>query len=698
MSRYLDKFAGTINKRQSSQILKLLNSQRNSGQIRSVQEFTDKLQNLMFELTSSVLTPSLKLWIAKNGEDIDSETYNFMLDRVQDDLEAAFEEANNIDEVQKSHEAIVRDIILKNLRAGVAELDSKISLFEFLNKDARGFDSAIFSTFRESREGRTQRQGIQAQLLFRDPRQESELVPVSQDATVELIGERLVLATTASTFYTITDVRQIFDSTSPQSELVVEPSGTAIRNIIDGAQGTYWIQSLLFSKSKEHIKIKLEFSLGTVREVDLIEIEPASKFGLIIEDISYADGNNVITSLSIPERLIDGPVSLRFRKVATDRIIITFRNENSKKTNFQYNEKVQQLFGQALKEPPLGIKPSYETVSNELIKSIPSTKVHDALGLFAPSYLTFKGYEFITGIDNIRIGLSEHEDRSIYISTPLESTGIGELGIRTLESRPYLEGLGQEVKFTTTTYDITDDTSLMDDNSLLVGETSNTYFQASIEYWIFKQDLDKVGNLVRTTTFPILPLDVHRMYHERLVLTRKTDSTISDPDLGKTMFFTNRTDGNIKVYRNGILITDETGNPLATDGWRDISDAADRTPGNSAPMQFQVEIIDRLSGDIFTVSYTPVVSSSKALPKVLGEFVQIGGLNIVDLVGDFSARVSEGQLIILDRVGEDDSILNSNVFLVIILRQNTADSALTPAVEEYALMGGCKDITKFKEM
>jgi len=46
MGQYLEKFKGTINKRQSDQILKLLSKQRNSGQIRTVEEFTEKLENV----------------------------------------------------------------------------------------------------------------------------------------------------------------------------------------------------------------------------------------------------------------------------------------------------------------------------------------------------------------------------------------------------------------------------------------------------------------------------------------------------------------------------------------------------------------------------------------------------------------------------------------------------------------------------
>src|SRR5688572_28046728 len=116
MAQYIAKLKDAIRKRQTEQILKRLNKQKNARQIRSVEEFTTRLDSLVRELTQTTLTPTLKLFTAEPDQTIDSETYNFMLDRVQDDLESAFEESVNIAEVQKSHEAIVRDVILKNLR------------------------------------------------------------------------------------------------------------------------------------------------------------------------------------------------------------------------------------------------------------------------------------------------------------------------------------------------------------------------------------------------------------------------------------------------------------------------------------------------------------------------------------------------------------------------------------------------------
>ena len=90
--------------------------------------------------------------------------------------------------------------LLKNLRAGIAELESKITTYEIINGDNRGFDRAKFSTFRESKEGRLQRAEAQP-VLFTDPRT-GTAISSTYDANIDLVGERLTLALQNTKFST----------------------------------------------------------------------------------------------------------------------------------------------------------------------------------------------------------------------------------------------------------------------------------------------------------------------------------------------------------------------------------------------------------------------------------------------------------------------------------------------------------------
>ena len=706
MGQYLDKFKDTIGTRQTEQILKLLNNKRNTGQIRSVQEFTDRLRTLMQELTSTTLQPTLKLFLASENDYTDSETYNYMLDRVEDDLLAAFEEANNIDEIQKAHETVIRDILLKNLKAGVDELESKITTYEFLNASGEGYDAANFSTFRESKKGRTLRSASQARVLFVDPVR-GDLIPISEDATAELVGERLVLPENTVERYPIKKIRQIFDSTSPQSELIVEPPGTEINNIIDNTVGTYWVQSLLFSEDHEFIKVKVELDLGSVQEINIIEVQPAIREPIILEDIHYIDRNNVITSINFPEQEITSSVGIRIPKVATSKIILTFRHENSVPVQFEYDETTQHLIRQAIAEPPQGYDANIQNISTELNNLISSENIKEAIGILLTDKSVFTGYEFLVGFDNIYVGFADYKSRGIYISSELSLKDMGKIGLTTLESRPYLDSATRTIQFTEDTYD--NDSS----NELVFVDgtaTAGRNFLGSIEYYIVRQEYTLEGVLFRTTTFPILPTSVERIHQERLLLTEKSASTSIRNDLGQTRFFTNTTatEGNIKVYRNGILLEDESNSTVAVDGWRNYpanppagphGAESDRQPNNGNPMRFRIQIINPLPGDIYTVSYNPLKSSTTTFPNGTDWLIHTNtdGLKVVDLIGDLSARVSSNQTIILGKSGVEELIGKEiKIFLAIILRQNTAEASLSPAVEEYTLLAGKKDLTKFE--
>jgi hypothetical protein len=690
MGQYLDKFKSQIGQKQTEQIIKLLNQQRNSGQIRTIEEFSKKLENLVRELTDTVIKPTSKLYEAEVEKEISTESYNFMLDRAKDDLDTAFTEALNIDEVQNAHEAIVRDVVLKNLRSGLAELDSKITLYEFLNKDTRGFNNALFTTFRESKENRTFR-GTTAynSILFLDPRK-GDLTEASEDAAVELIGERLTLSPKSATNYTIRNVTQLFDDDTPQSELIVDPPNISLSNIIDGTKNTYWAQSLIYQTKREFVKTKLELDLGIVREINRIEIEPASRYPIILESITYLDGNNVPVVLNLPEQEFVSTGVVQFKKIASNKIILTFRNEHPTRVQFEYDPSKETLFSQALQEPPEGVQANISDAAEDLNKIISSGRVKSLLGVDTSTPQTFIGYEYQIGFDNIRIGVSTYSSRSIYVSSPLKITGAGQIGLKVDEKRPYTDVPISEIKYTDKTYDNLDENENAGINS--------RNFLGSIEYWIVKQDLSTSGSLIKTSVFPILPLEVERVHHERLVLNEKSSPSLSLNDIGTLMFFTNVTDGELKVYRNFELLTNETDNLFATDGWKlepiPPAGVTLRTPNQGARMRLKIKIVAPLATDIYTVSYTPLVSTTAALPQTISEFAGTGGIQVVDLTGDLSVRAGLGQIVYTDIIEEDQEQLESRIYLVILLRQNTAEESLTSIVEEYTLVVGYKDREK----
>lgn len=671
-SNYLKEFQGVIGKTQSKQIVKLLNKQRNTGQIQTLDEFATRMESLIRDLTETNLAPTLKRFHADIEELTSQEQFNFMLDRVEDDLHAAFLEALNIDKVQTAHEAVIRDLVLKNLRAAVSELESRVSTYEFFNGDTRGFSKALFSTFKESKEERTTR-GNKHLIQFVDPRT-GQLIPNTNDAVVDLVGERLVLSNASSSFHGIQDVEQLFDAEAPQSFIIVEPPGQSLLNVIDGQKGTYWVQSILTPVQTTAAKLKLELRFATVKEVNIIELEPVAQYPVTLEAIHYADSTNTLQELIAPEIYFDSPLAIITRKIATDRIVITLRNENSRPVQFQSSESDSLLFQQQA-APPEGISANMTGVQNDLDHIIQSPGTKKILGIEQLPVTDFGGYEYILGIDNVRAGLTLYDSIATYISSPLEAALPARIGIKTVESRPYIDPSDSLIHFTEDVYN--------------QGLLDTKQFITSIEYWVVKQDLSEDGSLVHTSRFPILPLDKTRVQHERLVLTIKSDVDNEINDIGYLNFFSNKADGSIEVYRNGILFTNIDATPADSEGWLNITAASDRIPNNATSMRFKIQIKGALVGDVFTVSYTPILSTTGAIPlDTSSELVTSGGLQVVDGVGDLSVRYLDGQVVLLDKIGKSATASKSRLFLNIIMRQNTADASLTPAVEEYLFIAG----------
>lgn len=650
MGQYLDKFKDLIRKRQTEQVLRIMSKKQTNGEISSVEDFSQKLDKLIRELNQTHLQPTLKL--LKAAKVTDPETHNYMLERIQDDLVAAFEETKNIEEVQQAHDILIRNVTLKNLRHGLAELEAKVSVYEFLNKTNFGFDSAIFSTFKESRDDRSVRAAGQMQTLFKDPRT-NQSYKTTEDAYIDLVGEKLTLALSKKEYFLCNSVKTIFDIDTHQSQYDTEEF--ALTNIIDNTKGTYWSKDFFQTERKSHIDCKLEFELNGIRSINFLEIEtPVTAQPFYLYQVHYIDSTGQVIELSTSDIKLNFSNSFTFKPINTSKIILTFRLKNPYPDEFQIisyqPEKYSEIVKMAIKDPSIN-----------LAKAYPNVKCIET---------SVSGWTYSISIDNVRFGNTKFAPQSIYVSKPLEIEDVNQIGLRTIETRPASSTVNGQIIQSSHTYD---------DSQLFYG---------SIEYWVVRENLDSQNNIVSTKKFPILPTGVNRINHERLILTERYSTSPHNFDTGSTCFFTNLSDGNVNLYANGILM-----NP---NEWEDVTEEISRIPNMGNSMSMKIHIHKPYPDNIYTVSYNPLKSTTMAIPFELNQY-SINGLNVVDLTGDMSARLVQNQLIVLDKGNNADRIVKSRFYIVIILRNNTSDPTLTPAVEEYMLLLGSKNTTKFQE-
>lgn len=652
--QYLDKFTKKIDKRQVDQVLQKLNEKRQAGEIRTVDEFLSRLQDLIRDLTATQISPTLKIFSGKEDEVIDSETYNDMLDRIRDDFRSSFEEANNIDEMRQSQRAIMKDVVLKNIRRAIDELESKVDLYENKWNKYGSLFAAISSTFQEVSNNRTKRNIQQSGTIFSDPRN-GKLI--EKDSFTE--KDRLTLSSSVEEEYTIKKIEQVFDSSFLQSDLIVQLPSTNINNIIDQQSYTYWIQSLLFTDIQSYAKIKLLLIFATEKDINYIEIEPITDKSIILESIEYEDTSFDIQTIHNTDIDFSSPTRINIPRISTKKIFLTFRNQNGIPVDFEYEDRIS-LFNQAIDSSQDNKTPYMANIDSDLNRIVSSATIKNIIGIVPSNEESFSGYSYTFGIDNIRAGLNLYDNQSIYITPSLKITEeLGQVSLEAKETRPKASSPTDTPSNSSTTYD---------------GNDSDFYF-SSIEYLVIKRDFDISGNIIKTSKYPIFPSDVTRIHHERLLLTEKSILTLINNDIGRTLMFTDKTYGNVKVYRNGYLLT------YGVD-WFDVSSVPNKTPNSGGPMCFKIKIDNPLIGDIYTVTYTPMKSNTRGIPKNLSPFSG-SGIDVVDMSGDLSVRYINNNRLLFTKV--NPKVVHSEIFLSIISRNNSSRDTLSSVVEDFVL-------------
>ncbi|MAG40072.1 hypothetical protein CMI41_03830 [Candidatus Pacearchaeota archaeon] len=558
MQNFLEKFNGTIKNRQTQQILKILNKRKLEGGIRNFNEFRVQFETLMAELADETIAPSTIFYPAIPLNEISVETHNEMLLRIQNDLSASFEELEKIAQVQNNHEAIVRDLLLKNLRSGMNELRTKINLYRFLNGNGLGFEEALYSTFNGAIGERTNRGATVPNKLFLDQRNQRFLTSIF-DAEIDVIGEQLRLSSKNKKRAGIGEVKQILGGHNKISEFNLHNYlENDMDNIIDSLNGTYWNHTIRRKKDSETVYVTLEFFLNGTRELNYLELEP-SLTPFHLREIRYKKQDGTLAAIPMEQLLINKDTRISFSTISTDRFQLVFEILNN--TYAEYENKTTDNF-------------------NPLEDYVTPTVAEQILQIEEEQIQSFACYEYKIGLDNVRVGWTEYAEQSIYVSKPLflkEETGV--LGLISQEQRPHLNG---DVLIYSPESDWTEDKR----------------FLGSAEYWVIKENLDsddqESATVLNTSTFPILPMGRTEVFHETLVLNEFSGGgTFVTNDRGYLIHIPVK---DVTLYRNGTN--------MGQGGWITAED-----PNTG---KIQITIAEVNPGDIFTASYAVKLGGSYA--------------------------------------------------------------------------------------
>lgn len=671
---YLDKLTRALPTAQGKQILRLLTSERDSGKIKTIDEFKDRLKQLTTTLLEKRIKPTFKLWRAVAGEEISEELYNDMLNKVYADLTVAFDEANSLDEIIEAHRQLIQQVSFKTLHYGINQLESQISLYEFIEKNSYGVDDCTFNTFRSTDVNGLSRADEIASVVFIDPRQ-ATAINSTQDAAIDLIGERLTLGAATSTY--LTPKRAVFlaNSSSIRSELDVQFENSNINNVVDGRKNTYWAIPILVSNIQSSgVTIEVQIDLNASQDINFIEIDPASYFPMVLSTISYVNSNQTRTTITSPNALLTGPKSFSFGKVATSSIILTFKQDNYKET--QITKKSNEVnFYKALTGDTFA-KPSILNAKDDIKATITSDfLLNQVFNLPDDEVEDAKYFEYVFGLDNVRLGLNTFDERSIFVSKKKAVDKPGMIALKTVETRPRQDNAAATNTITNATYTYPAQSSTED----------NYTYHSSIEYWLFIKSYDTSGQVVAIDIVPVLPIGASRIYQERMVFTKKTSTTYLNKNAGTLQHYVNADPSNVILYRNGVRLSYSTDWLFSED-----SDLTSTDPSVAGRMKRGIYLTSEPNAlDIYTVSYSPVVSNTYLYSS------NASILNTVSLGANGTIRVVKDNIVVMDAIRGSKVIDRADVYLSIIMRRNSANMNVSPAVEEYLLATGSIDNTKF---
>lgn len=650
MYKYLQAWESAIPTVQGSQIVQLLTNMRDQGIIKTERDYRTALNRLTGAINATDPVPLSKLFPALLDTIIDSESFNWMVDKITSDLVSGFRESQNIEDLLKAHKKVYEEFTIAKLKQIIGIVEQQVVFHELLRQNEEGFSNMQYNTFTQNAKS-TSRSSVLATQLFYD-RSSRETLDTKYDAIVDAVNEALELPGTFNTrtFVSIeedlenTTVDTVADASSIRTRLY--GSGlNALRNAIDGVENTYYIKPFFMTDTlASGAQLRLVLDCGGLRPINYVEIYPIADYPFQITSVQYLHKDGVVYSVEMQESGLLGvdiyrPTRLHFEEVEAREIYVTATQFHYTLINFQ-NSSIKEV-------PSENFEGTY--LETQAVQDIVNDAVDDDAFLeflreqFDEKDLPYRMYQYVIGFDNIWTGKINYEDTGIFVGEAFPINRCRRIGLVTDEA--------------TTTYTLENQ-------------------RDSIEYWVYKQDYNEVGGLIGISSAPIMPEGVTEAY-ERLHLTEITAGSL------KANTGTLRFQGHwgaadpttVSVYQNGLPLTKDT-------------DWSFTDSGNLSLLNYtRITITTPVGGEVYTVRYTPVqylpgADTDKHYRENQPYLYYFGESNVIRTAGE---------------IGSED-VAESDIYLIVIIRHNhNIDFTQSPRINEYSLMVASEDPNRLYE-
>lgn len=627
--KILDQVGSLLSSLQGNQILKKITKQKDQGFFRNEVEFKQTLKNNLLDI-SAVQDKPLYVPTPVIPGIAYSETYNNNIDDILLDLEVLFGEINYLFSKIKSHE-IFFDRSIVEAEVLLKKLEQNLESAKIENSPDNAFNKIFHNSFVDS-SNKIDFTNIEAKEFYYDfaLKRRSLLENLCPIDTKE---GKISLPKFNSTKINIAEAK-ILTTETTVSDYEISFPGNNISNILLENLTSSWSHSILTRKQlKESAKLVLQLDFGDLKEFNSIRISPNSSEPAFLEEIYTIDSLGIKHSFDIEKGILAEAKTFYLPRTISKAIYVSFKQDSNKVIPHNPFEPITLAELQRDPELPLTIN----SISGQIKESIKDPSIKNILGLetisLSESVLV---YHYPFSLHSITVSNDDFKNKGIYVSKPETFSNLRNLGLYTKDFIPTAKHW----------------------------QSLEEMPAGCIEYRLFKKDYDLRGSLIKTSVMNILPIGTDIINSERLLFEESTTQVLR--------FIGHKTDGdgsNIEIYRNGeLLIRGVDWNFKARQSANPSDHMIDVNAVETAIQLTQTA--DQIFNGVYWAKYTP-------------RFIMQPELVVIDN----GVRFLENCSIIIPNVIHGQEIVNTDIYVQIIIRNNTESSTLSPYVDYYRLAG-----------
>lgn len=489
MSKYLKKFIQSVPAIQGKQIISVLNDMRVTGSISTAQEYRDKLRE-MTQILAGKPMPISKLFFAEKGDTIDSESFNFMMDRFADDIDTLLNEMQVISDTADLHRSLIGDKVIKNIELAINSLEKDIKKYEILNRTDLGFSVVQYDDFSNKDDLRFSRsEGDLVSDLFYE-RSAKTVLPAKYDGAVDVLKKSLSLPYRSVDTHTITNVDLIYNTSADVNYFNVDFPEFDVNAISDNTTDTYWVTTIMGDGViTDGATVELTMTLDGLRPVSYIELDPILYNDFYISKLYYIDRNDEQQQVfgESDAVLVDQQKKITFEEVQARKIIVEVLQKSYVYTSYYVSDS-STLYDTQVRSGTIDMAALASVIRDDQVAN-PVNQLLNITGTTESEQVI--GYAYTIGLDNIRVGTSEYRDIGIYASKPLVVDAPILLSLETIELYNYI---GDHTDFP----------------------------KSSIEFSVYKKNYDESGALIDTEVFNVMPSWTDTIKREYMVVNQDT--------------------------------------------------------------------------------------------------------------------------------------------------------------------------------